>query len=103
MNENDYIRIEAYLQGEADAATRVALEKRAAEDEQFAAALAERRQLNGHLKARAQEPALRNTLSQLGKKYFQTDEGTVRTLRPKKMKQWQRWAIAAAIALLVSL
>ncbi|MEM9526202.1 MAG: hypothetical protein AAGA31_06305 [Bacteroidota bacterium] len=103
MNENDYIAIEAYLQGEADQEARAALEKRATEDVQFAAALAERRQLNDHLKARGKEPDLRNTLDQLGKKYFQSKETPVRKLRPQKRKLWQRLAIAAAIALVVSL
>lgn len=103
MNEKDYIGIEAYLQGEADAEARAATEKRAAEDEQFAAALAERRELNEHLRARAQAPALRSTLDQLGKKYFPSEKAVIRKLKPNRNRQWQKWAIAAAIALFFSI
>ena len=73
MKEQDYLDIEAYLQGELPAAAAGALEARAAADPAFAAVLAGRQLLNGHLRAAAEEPALRSNLTALSAKYF-TDE-----------------------------
>lgn len=70
MKEQDYLDIEAYLQGELPAVEATALEARAAADAAFATVLAERRLLNGHLQADANEPALRETLAKLTARHF---------------------------------
>lgn len=70
MKEQDYLSIEAYLQGELTPAEAVALEARTAVEPALGAALAERRLLNNHLRADAVEPALKEVLSQLTAKYF---------------------------------
>lgn len=70
MKEQDYLDIEAYLQGELSADEAVAVEARAAAEPAFASALAERQLLNGHLRADAAEPALRENLAKLTKQHF---------------------------------
>lgn len=107
MKEEDYLEIEAYLQGELPAEQKTALEERAKSDPAFATALAERRQLHEHLKAEAGEAALRATLNPMGTKYFpeqKEEPAVVRQLRPaagRRRRWWVGIAAAAAIALAV--
>lgn len=111
MTEQDYLDIEAYLQGELAPDRAAALEARAAADPALAAALAERRLLNDHLRAAGGEEALRATLQPLGERYFTGEEDTDRapagaTVRPLPARGGAlRWvaglAAAAAVALLL--
>ncbi len=107
MKEEDYLEIEAYLQGELPAERKAALEERVTADPAFATALAERRQLHEHLKAEAGEASLRTTLNPMGAKYFPEQEekpAVVRQLRPaagRSRRWWVGIAAAAAIALAV--
>lgn len=112
MKEQDYLDMEAYLQGELTAAKAAALEARAATEEAFATELAERRRFNDHLRADAAEPNLLPTLAALGAKYFPASavvnlpeatptEAVVRPLKPKPgSRSWLvGLGVAAAIAL----
>ncbi len=98
MEEQDYILIEQYLQGELPAAEAAALEARMATEPAFAAAVGERKLLNGHLKAVAQEPALRSTLQQLGEQHFTEQVATVRKLGTNR-----RWLYGVAAAAVIAL
>jgi len=101
MKKEDYLDIEAYLQGDLPAEQRIALEARAETDAVFAAALAGRQQLYDHLKAEAGEAPLRATLRPLNDKYFAAEAtATVRQLAPHR-RWWVGMAAAAAIALAV--
>lgn len=103
MKEEDYLEIEAYLQGELLAEQKTALEERAKSDPAFATALTKRRQLNEYLKAEAGEAALRATLDPIGIKYFPEQEekaAVVRQLQPANGRSRRWWVgIAAAVAI----
>lgn len=101
MNEQDYILIEQYLGGDLPPEQITAVEQLAADNAEFAAALADRRQLNGHLRATAGEEALRPTLSTLGDKYFRA-EGEA-AVRPMNSRRWMYGLIAAAMIALAVL
>jgi predicted Zn-dependent protease len=100
MNENGYILIERYLQGELKEEQQLAFQARLKAEPLFASALTERQQLNDHLRAVVGEEKLQPTLAMLGDKYFQeeTKEAKVRTLGGTR-----RWlyGIAAAAALAI--
>lgn len=97
-NEENYLRIEAYLQGELDAAERAAVESLAERDADFAQALAERRALDRHLRAEAGADDLRLTLGALGVKYFPAEAKITRIPRPQQ--KWLALAAAAVVLLL---
>ncbi|MBC6992576.1 tetratricopeptide repeat protein [Neolewinella lacunae] len=100
-NEENYLRIEAYLQGELDATERAAVEALAERDADFARALAERRALASHLRAEAGADALRFTLADLGAKYFPSEAKTARLPRPRR--QWLALAAVAVVVLVLTL
>lgn len=98
MEEQDYILIEQYLQGDLTAAQRADFEARLAAEPTLADAFAERRLLNAHLQAAGQEEALRGTLEQLGNKHFSVPEAKVRTLGGNR-----RWLYGVAVAAVIAL
>ncbi len=100
-NEENYLRIEAYLQGELDATERAAVEALAEQDADFARALAERRALANHLRAEASEEALNLTLDELGAKYFPAEAKIARFQRPQQ--KWLALAVAAVVVLVLTL
>lgn len=101
MNEQDYIQIESYLQGELPPEDGRSLEQRAATDSEFGAALALRKKFQAHLSAKASEPALKTSLEYLGQQYFREEEraASVRQLNAPN-RRWLRIVSAAAVALL---
>ncbi|TXF91482.1 hypothetical protein FUA23_01950 [Neolewinella aurantiaca] len=113
MKEQDYLDIEAYQQGELPSDQVKALVARVTTEPDLAAVMSERQLLNDHLRATAKEPALRETLSVLGAKYFAdgtapngqnttatNNEAVVKTLKPQK-KNWLVIAASAAAILLL--
>ena len=101
MEEQDYITIERYLQGDLSPEEIAVLESRINEVPELAEALAERKLLNAHLRAAGQEDALRNTLRKLEQQYFRPAEAPVR--RISHNRGWYGIAAAAVIALAVLL
>jgi tetratricopeptide (TPR) repeat protein len=83
MKEQDYLDIEAYLQGELPADDATALEARASSDSAFAAALAERQLLNAHLRADAGEADLKVTLANLAGQHFTEQPVLASSVKPK--------------------
>jgi hypothetical protein len=111
MKEQDYLDIEAYLQGELPPVKATALEARAAESETFAAELAQRRMFNDHLRADATETELRATLVSLGANYFPPVTATKPAERPvkavvrpmKKKRTGRNWFVGLGIAAAITL
>lgn len=103
MNEQDYIIIEDFLEGTLAADVRAEVNNRLATDPAFAQAMADRRRLYEHLRAKAGEEALRATLGQLGERHFVAGDEPAAVVRP--INHRRRWltglAAAAAIALLL--
>lgn len=102
MNEQDYSIIEAYLEGSLAPPEEAVVTARLATEPAFASAMAERRRMYEHLRAKAGEDALRTTLGRLGEQYFPAESGEA-VVRPINSRR--RWltalAAAAAIALLL--
>jgi tetratricopeptide (TPR) repeat protein len=98
MKEQDYITIEAFLEGTLPAEEASAVEGRAAHDPQFADALANRRRLYEHLQAKAGEASLRTTLGQLGDRHFvrQNQQAVVKPIG-RNNRRWLMGLVAAAV------
>ena len=94
MNEQDFLDIEAYLQGELSADRRAAFDERQRTDPAFAAALAQRRELNAHLRATAGEADFRRTLESV------MERGEAKVVAMPR-RRWARILAAAASVLLL--
>lgn len=95
MDEQDYILIERYLQGECSPEEAATVAKRAVEEPAFNEALVARRQLNIHLQSWAGEENLRPTLRTLGERFFREETAVVRPLRSNR--RWLYGIVAAAM------
>lgn len=101
MNEQDYIDIEVWLQGDMEPVRAATFQQRLTEDPKFAAALAEREELNAHLRAGVGEADFRQTIKDaMGGK---AGEAKVMPLQPpaKKVKWMQLLGAAATVLLLI--
>ena len=101
MKEQDYITIEAFLEGTLPKEEASALEVRAAQDPEFADALANRRRLYEHLRAKAGEASLRATLDQLGDRHF-TPQGQQAVVKPIRRNN-RRWLVGLVAAAVIAL
>ena len=101
MKEQDYITIEAFLEGTLPAEDASTVEVRAAQDPQFADALANRRQLYEHLRAKASEVSLRTTLGQLGGRHF-VRQGQQAVVKPIRWSN-RRWVVGLVAAAVIAL
>lgn len=102
MKEQDYITIEAFLEGTLSAAESRAVEERAARELPFAEALASRRRLYEHLRAKAGEASLRATLNEIGGRHFgQRDQQAVVKPIGRSNRRWLIGLVAAAAIALV--
>lgn len=101
MKEQDYIDIEAWLHGELAAERTASFQRRVAEDPEFAKALAEREELNGHLKATVGEADFREMLASV----VEEKAGSAKVVRMEPRPRNGRWmqilAAAATVLLLV--
>lgn len=70
MTSEDYTTVEKFIAGELSMTEAASFRLRLARDRELAAALADRRQLNAHLRATAREGELRETLDGLNGSYF---------------------------------
>jgi tetratricopeptide (TPR) repeat protein len=101
MKEQDYITIEAFLEGTLPTEEASAVEIRAAQEPEFASELANRRRLYEHLRANAGEASLRATLNQLGDRHF-TQSGQQAVVKPIKRNN-RRWLVGLVAAAVIAL
>ncbi len=100
MKEEDYKKIDQYLQGELPKEENALFQSRLSEDQEFAAAFEIRQQMTNYLQASLQQPALEAKMEEFGKQYFK--ESTPSSGKRVKMPFLRiGLAIAAAIALLL--
>ena len=100
MKEEDYKSIDQYLQKELGNDEQQAFKQRLKEDNAFAKAYKESRQMTNYLQASLKQPALEEELAHLGKQYFKNETTSKAKLVRMPMLRIGL-AIAAAIALLV--
>ncbi|MFK8163073.1 MAG: hypothetical protein AB8H12_11475 [Lewinella sp.] len=102
MNEQDYITIEAFLEGTLSEEETRTVEVRVGQDSEFASALANRRRLYEHLRTKAAEPSLRATLDQLGDQHYapKAQQAVVKRMGQRK-RRWLLGLVAAAVIALM--
>ncbi len=104
MKPEDYSLIEEYLDGRLSPEARAELESRLATDQELAAALSLRREMNRNLMKRDRRIQLKTTLDELGDEFFGAEE-MEKPSQPKVKRLLPRrsWlAYAAAVAVLVT-